>query len=72
MRLFQAAKSNGIPCSVINTPREAAAECGISLCYNPDYHNQINNLYRKGGYNALIGFYKIEKDMRGRTRISQL
>ena len=72
MRLFQAAKNSGIPCSVINTPREASIGCGISLYYCPEHHRAVYNLYSGGNYDALIGFYRMEKDVNGGTHIFPL
>ena len=72
MRLFQAAKNDGIPCSVIDTPREAGAGCGISMRYCPENHRAVKNLYSCGDYNSFIGFFKMEKSPGGRTVISPL
>jgi hypothetical protein len=71
-RLFQSAKNNGIPCSVIDTPRAAGAGCGISVRYCPEYHRRICDIYKREGYNSLIGFFKTEKTSGGRMIVTPL
>ena len=72
MRLFQIAKSSRIPCTIINTPREASVGCGISLAYNPEDHGAVKSIYLRGDFNALIGFYKMERDANGRIYIQRI
>ncbi len=71
MRLFQLAKSNNIPCCIINTPREASIGCGISVSYAPEYHSVMQNLYRRCSFNSFIGWYKMTK-MNGRILVEKL
>ncbi|MDR1093602.1 MAG: DUF3343 domain-containing protein [Clostridiales bacterium] len=61
MKLFQAAKQNGIPCNIVNTPREAAVSCGISVSYCPEVHAYIQRLMYRGNFSGLIGFFKITR-----------
>ena len=72
MRLFQLAKNNGINCAVINTPREASIGCGISVSYGPEDHRTMQNLVMRGGFNALIGYYRTEKTPNGRIYVSPI
>ena len=72
MRLFQVAKSRGIACSIITTPREASIGCGISLSYGQDSHAAVKNLVMRGDFNALIGFYKMERTPDGKLFVQRV
>ncbi|GHV01841.1 hypothetical protein FACS1894211_12270 [Clostridia bacterium] len=61
MKLFQAAKQNHVPCSIVNTPREAGTPCGISVSYTPEVHAYMQRLMYKGNFGGLIGFFKITR-----------
>lgn len=72
MRLFQTAKSGGISCAIINTPREASIGCGISLSYEPQSHYLIQSMVSRGGFNAFIGFYSMERMPNGSMRVEKI
>ena len=57
MNFFQAAKQSNIPCSIVNTPREASVGCGISVSYAPEYHYAIQSVFYRGGFSAFIGYF---------------
>ena len=62
MKLFTAAKNNNIPCGIVNTPREAGTPCGISVSYRPDAHVYIQRLMYRGGFDGLIGIFRITRN----------
>lgn len=61
MRLFQLAKCNNIPCKIINTPHEASIGCGISVCYEPQHHSAMQNIFPRGCFNSFIGWFKMTR-----------
>ena len=59
--LYRTAKQNGIPCNIVNTPREVGVCCGISVSFDPEHMPYIQRLIYKGNYDRFIGFFKVVK-----------
>ena len=60
-RLYQSAKQCNIPCGIVNTPREAAVGCGISVSFDPSHFSQIQRLIYGRSSDGLIGFFRVTR-----------
>lgn len=51
---------NNIPCSIINTPKEAIKDCGISVKFLKEYFDLATNLLNQRRFMTFLGFFSIE------------
>lgn len=67
MKFHERLQSNNIASSIINTPREAAMGCGLSVkFYTEDYHGVLNIL-RTENYYSFAGFFRVNESGRHLT-----
>ena len=70
---FEAAlRREGLRSSVITTPRDVAVGCGLSIRFELDDLNRVQEVYRRLGPTNLIGFYRVSRSDGGRTAVSPL
>ncbi len=61
----------GIPCSLINTPKEAKIGCGLSVKLSSAAFQRAGRIISRAGYSAFYGFYSLRTSC-GRTLITRL
>lgn len=52
-------KMNGLPSSVINTPKEAGQTCGISVKFLPECLGIARGLLTQKRFQSFAGFYRV-------------
>lgn len=52
-------KRNRIDCTLINTPREISAGCGISVKFSESKFNAVRRLIQSTELNSFTGFYRV-------------
>lgn len=55
----QILSSYGIRCSVVNTPRQAATSCGISVKINLADHAKAKEILARRNFNGFAGFFLV-------------
>ncbi|MCL2370295.1 MAG: DUF3343 domain-containing protein [Firmicutes bacterium] len=60
MRYFDMLKRNGIPSTVLNTPREASLGCGLSVRFSPCDFAAAEAVMYKECFSAFIGFFEYD------------
>ncbi len=63
-------KNAGIVGEVINTPREIAVGCGLSLKISNENYSEAKKIYDIYRPTGLVGFYTVRKDVSGSRIIS--
>lgn len=53
-------RSYGVPCVVINTPKEAKVGCGLSLKLPGNMLPRAKMLIERGNYSAFYGYYTMQ------------
>ena len=53
-------RSNGIPCNVINTPKEAKVGCGLSIKLPYNMLRRAQSLIASRNYSAFYGYYTMQ------------
>ena len=59
LRAEKILRENGIPISVINTPRHISTDCGICLRFEEDLEPKIREVFKEGGV-EYQGIYILE------------
>ncbi len=52
-------KMNGIPCALVNTPKEANIGCGLSVKFPANTAPRAKALVLGARYSAFYGFYTV-------------
>ncbi len=50
-------RMSGIPCMLINTPKEANVGCGLSVKFNKNFLMRAKAVIKGGNYSAFYGCY---------------
>ena len=58
MKFFEEMRSRGIVGTVINTPREAEAGCGLSVRFSPRQKNAVLSILERHGFSSFIGVFE--------------
>lgn len=58
VKLFEMMKTKGIVASVINTPKEAEAGCGLSVRFSPRQKNAVLSILERHGFSSFIGIFE--------------
>lgn len=58
VKFFEEMRSHGIVGTVINTPREAEAGCGLSVRFSPRQKNAVLSILERHGYSSFIGVFE--------------
>ena len=72
MALEELLKSRGIAASIVTTPRSVALGCGLSVRFEEADAPRVRALYQASGLGNLIGFYRVKRDLSGRTQVYPL
>lgn len=72
MALEELLKSRGIAASIVTTPRSVALGCGLSVRFEEADAPRVKALYQASGLGNLIGFYRVKRDLSGRTQVYPL
>lgn len=67
----QTLKNSGVPCTLINTPKEAGVGCGLSVKAPLAAQNRLKRIIAAGRYSSFYCFLKIENKY-GRIFISPM
>ena len=54
--------AQGIPNSIINTPKEAGVGCGLSVKINKSAFYAVKNLMRNGSPSSFAGFFSVSEN----------
>ena len=54
--------NKNILCEIINTPREVAIGCGLSVKFELEYLKEVKNLLNVSAFKSFVGFYLVKKD----------
>ena len=71
LRLESALRAQGVPVSVISTPRDISMGCGLSLRFPLGSAQAVRRTIGRGPGNNLIGLYRADYDG-SRLRVSPL
>ena len=71
LRLESALRAQGVPVSVISTPRNISMGCGLSLRFPLGSAQAVRRAIGRGGGTNLIGLYRADYDG-SRLRVSPL
>ncbi len=63
-------RANGVPCTVINTPKEAKVGCGLSIKLPNNMLNRAKALIANARYSAFYGYYTMQ-NLYGRIYIAR-
>ena len=58
----------GVPCSAVNTPREAHVGCGISVKFPPNALGMVRMALARSRMASFAGFFEVDKRY-GRTTV---
>lgn len=58
VKFFEEMRSRGIVGTVINTPREAEAGCGLSVRFSPRQKNAVLSILERHGFSSFIGVFE--------------
>lgn len=72
MAFDQALRKSGVKTLVVNTPRVVAAGCGLSVRFDLEDEQTVATVWRAVKPGNLIGFYRVERDGRGRLQVSPM
>lgn len=72
MRFDSALRRAGIRSEVISTPRDVAVGCGLSVRFDLRDTQAALNVYQRARPGNLIGFYRVDREMGDRPRVSPL
>ena len=72
LQLEAALKRECVGCQVINTPREVALGCGLSVRFDLADERAVAEVYRAVKPGNLIGFYRAEREADGRLTVRPL
>ncbi len=61
LEFYDAMQKNGVPCSIVNTPKEANIGCGISVRFNLNFIQKAKLILSRGKYSAFAGFFPSNK-----------
>lgn len=71
VNFYERLRAYRIDCSVVNTPREAAVGCGISVKFPPRAENTARIVLSRSNLSSFIGFFKVS-ETNNRRRIELL
>lgn len=66
LQLEAALQRAGVGCSVINTPREVALGCGLSIRFELRDLDRVRGVVRQMRHSGLIGIYRVNTSGEGR------
>ena len=64
-------QSAGVPCALVNTPKEANVGCGLSVQFPCSCMQTARSVLGKGGYSAFGGFYR-KVESHGRISVARI
>lgn len=62
---------NGVPASIVETPKGATASCGISVKFSGTYINKVRKLLFQSGIRSFVSFYLVS-GIYGRTTLTPI
>ncbi|MBR3928732.1 MAG: DUF3343 domain-containing protein [Clostridia bacterium] len=71
MKINDLLRRNGISSSVVSTPREISAGCGLSVRFNINDAANVKRIVSREKNANLIGLYRVDPSL-GRGRLSVL
>lgn len=69
MAFAHALNQQGVPSSVMITPRAVAMGCGLSVRIETEHLHRAVQVYRQTNPGNLIGFYHVQQEPNGRTQV---
>ncbi len=72
LQMEAALRREGVPVSIVTTPREVALGCGLSVRFELADAADVRDVYLRTRPGNLIGFYRVERGADGRTSIAAL
>ena len=72
MRFDSAMRRRGLHANIISTPRDVATGCGLSVQFDLSDTPAVMETYRQSRPGNLIGFYRVDRLMNGRTQVTAL
>ncbi len=61
LEFYDTMQRNGVPCSIVNTPKEARVGCGISVRFTANFISKARYVLSKGKYTNFAGFFSVTK-----------
>ncbi len=72
MRFEGALRRAGVRAQVISTPRDVSVGCGLSVRFELEDARRVLEAYAAARPGNLIGFYRVERQDRGRPLVTPL
>ena len=72
LMLESALRRQGIPVSVITTPRDVALGCGLSVRFRMEDLDAVERIVRAQSTSNLIGLYRVEPSGRMRPKLTPI
>lgn len=59
MKFYERLSNLGVPCSVVNTPRQASLGCGLSVKFPVQYLSHVRRLLGSENYYSYGGIFRV-------------
>ncbi len=60
IKFSETLRSMGIPCEVINTPKEVGVGCGLSTKVSSNYYYAVKKVLSRISFSSLAGLFEIK------------
>lgn len=71
LRFEDALRREGVPCSVMTTPRAVALGCGLSVRFDIENADRVRSVLKRENPGNLIGLYRVDHSG-GRPNITSM
>ena len=68
----QILRSYGVQCAIINTPRQVAVSCGISVKMALNSYDVALSVKQRRNFNSFAGFFKITENPNNNITVTPL
>ncbi len=69
MAFEQILQESGVRAGIVTTPRAVSMGCGLSVQFPEKELAKAKRIYQQHGLGNLIGFYRVTRDVSGRSRV---
>lgn len=72
LRLESALRREGVPVSIITTPRDVALGCGLSVSFRMEDLERVERVIAAARPQNMVGVYRVERAGAGRPRLTPI
>ncbi len=59
LRFYERLRGLGVPCDVVNTPRQASLGCGLSVKFPVSYLSHVRRMISSENYYSYGGLFRV-------------